>query len=206
VVQSPFVAPTFPDKIVALFGQPLHISCYALGIPEPTSKWILTGDKPSDDFLKNSFSRQLENVPDNVKPVDLNVESLSIKTTGFYQCVTENEHGKSELGVWVVGAQPTEPGPEFQNEAIISARAGDSVELGCEVIVDPVLTNVAPVRRFWEKDGKILVRLFRTTNLIFRKKLIKFMFRIPISAFHVLFHLGFFTSLKDHGTMCGTYS
>jgi len=162
VVQSTFVVPTFPTKIVALFGHPLHIPCYALGIPEPTSKWILTSDKPSDDFLKNSFNRQLDSVLDSVKPVDMNVESLSIKTTGFYQCITENEHGKSELGVWVVGAQPTEPGPEFQNETVISGRAGDSVELGCEVIVDPVLTNVAPVRRFWEKDGKILVRFFQS--------------------------------------------
>ena len=71
--------------------------------------------------------------------------------------MAQNEHGRSELGVWVVGAQPTEPVPEFQNETVISGRAGDSVELGCDVVVDPVLTEVAPVRRFWEKDGKILV-------------------------------------------------
>ncbi len=55
--------------------------------------------------------------------------------------------------------------PEFQNETVVTVRAGDAVELGCDVIVDPVLTEVGSVRRFWEKDGKILVRMIQKGTL-----------------------------------------
>jgi hypothetical protein len=163
VIASPFVLQTFPAKIVGLFGQPLKIPCYSVGIPDPVSVWSHSASSTENE-LRNlsdtSFARQIESTPSNLKPVEMSVDSLSTKTTGFYKCTAENDHGKSELSVLVIGARPTEPNPEFLNDTIINGRAGDSVELGCDVIVDPVLTEAGPVRRFWEKDGKILVFLF----------------------------------------------
>ena len=145
-----------------------------LFFPEPSVTWSLSSDKPPQDFLEQSLLRHTENPAENLKPVDLKVDQLSVKATGFYKCVSVNEHGTSELGVWIVGAQPTEPGLDFQNETTISGRAGDSLELGCEVIVDPVLTEAGPVRRFWEKDGKIMVKKYKIKRLWESQIVLKF--------------------------------
>ena len=107
--------------------------------------------------------------PKNSQTVSLSIETLSTESAGYYVCSAENEFGKSELGVVVIGARQTLPAPDFQNETVITARAGDSVELGCDVIVDPVVTEVASVRRFWEKDGKILVTRIYFAKLRFNK-------------------------------------
>jgi len=119
-------------------------------------KWTFSNEIPSEIVSRSDN----EIPPKNSKAVTLNIEVLSTETAGYYVCTAVNEFGKSELGVVVIGARPTLPGPDFQNETVITARAGDSVELGCDVIVDSVVTEVAPVRRFWEKDGKILVTIF----------------------------------------------
>ena len=76
--------------------------------------------------------------PKNSQTVSLSIETLSTESAGYYVCSAENEFGKSELGVVVIGARQTLPAPDFQNETVITARAGDSVELGCDVIVDLV--------------------------------------------------------------------
>ena len=156
VVRSPAVLKTFPTKVISLIGQPLNIPCYATGIPDPATRWTFIREVPAELVSRN----EIESPPEHLKSVDLTLAELTPESAGFYVCEATNEFGKSELGVVVIGAHPTQPGPDFQNETVITSRAGDSVELGCDVIVDPVLAQAAPVRRFWEKDGKILVSYF----------------------------------------------
>ena len=156
MVRSPAVLKTFPAKVVSLIGQPLTIPCYATGIPDPETSWTFIRDIPQDIEARS----EIESLPEHLKPVDLTLTELTPESAGFYVCGAVNEFGKSELGVVVVGVHPTRPELDFQNETVITGRAGDSVELGCDVIVDPVLAQAASVRRFWEKDGKILVSSF----------------------------------------------
>ncbi len=105
---------TFPAKVLKVFGEKVVIPCYSGGIPDPSITWQKGDSTSIAEFIEKSSSRRVEDAPENVQPVLLEIDQLNDDNAGLYNCVSENSHGAANLGIVVIGVQPSRLDPSFK--------------------------------------------------------------------------------------------
>ncbi len=150
VKQSPIIAPTFPTKMALIQGQSVIVPCLASGIPHPEIEWVQ--EEPEVDVFDN---REVVALND-VNAYDVKGLNVTISSGGLFKCIAINEHGRTELGLFVTMVKPTSMPDDFLNGTTLWYNAGDSLTLNCSINVDTELAKSFEITKSWTKDGKIL--------------------------------------------------
>ncbi|VDM26269.1 unnamed protein product [Toxocara canis] len=110
----------FPREMSKRLGESLKLQCSAVGVPEPSFQWYLSG-----------------------KPLDVNISTLSItslddKDFGVYQCETYNEAGNERSAVDPSAGRSLALAPSIiERPRNASANFGDEVTMLCRAQGDP---------------------------------------------------------------------
>ena len=130
-LSPPAISPSLPQTIYLLAGSSLDINCTASGRPAPTFSWS------RGEELLHSGSQFL-------------VSRVSHNLTGELSCISSNSQGEDKQSSQVFVVNKTSQVGDRLNKIV--RNAGESLELGCEVEVDPQIAQ--SVQRRWFKDGE----------------------------------------------------
>ena len=115
-------------------GASLDVNCSATGEPPPSYTWLLDGEEVRNN--EGAGSRLL-------------VPAVSESMTGELSCLATNSQGEDQMSSQVLVVTNTRVSGD-NNQRIVK-NAGESLELDCQVEVDPRIEE--SVSRLWLKDG-----------------------------------------------------
>ena len=114
-------------------GDSLDLNCSATGAPPPSYTWLLDGEQVSHEGAEGH----------------LLIPAVTDSMTGELTCSSLNSQGEDQQSSQVLVVRRTQVVGD-NNQQIVK-NAGESLELLCEVEVDPRIEE--SVSRLWLKDG-----------------------------------------------------
>ncbi|XP_066942937.1 hemicentin-1-like isoform X1 [Macrobrachium rosenbergii] len=136
-VGSPPTVVQKPTDTVVEIGTPGGLSCYGVGVPEPTIIWRRSNGHP----LPPHFSMDRDG--------NLRVKAIQVEDEGTYVCTLENQYGKLEMPATLSVSGLLPPLIAAPPDPNIKATLDSPITLPCTVVMGNPIPNI-----LWMHNGE----------------------------------------------------